>query len=57
MRKLLWAALLFLLTPGLWAQSAPPATDDAAQLRQEIDQLKKNRMRHDCPAERELFLC
>lgn len=41
MRKLLWAALLFLLTPGLWAQSAPPATDDAAQLRQEIDQLKK----------------
>ena len=42
MRKLLWAALLFLLTTGLWAQSAPPATDDAAQLRQEIDQLKKN---------------
>jgi hypothetical protein len=41
MRKLLWAALLFLLTTGLWAQSAPPATDDAAQLRQEIDQLKK----------------
>jgi len=41
MRKLLWAALLFLLTAGLWAQSAPPATDDAAQLRQEIDQLKK----------------
>ena len=42
MRKLLWTALLFLLTPGLWAQSsAPPATDDAAQLRQEIDQLKK----------------
>jgi len=22
-----------------------------------IDQLKKNRMRHDRPAERELFLC
>ena len=42
MRKLLWAALLLLLTTGLWAQSAPPATDDAAQLRQEIDQLKKN---------------
>ncbi len=41
MRKLLWAAMLFLLTTGLWAQSAPPATDDAAQLRQEIDQLKK----------------
>jgi hypothetical protein len=41
MRKLLWAALLLLLTPGLWAQSAPPATDDASQLRQEIDQLKK----------------
>jgi uncharacterized protein DUF3373 len=32
---------MFLLTAGLWAQSAPPATDDAAQLRQEIDQLKK----------------
>jgi hypothetical protein len=41
MRKLLLAALMFLLTSGLWAQSAPPATDDAAQLRQEIDQLKK----------------
>ena len=41
MRKLLWAALLFLLTTGLWAQAAPPATDDASQLRQEIDQLKK----------------
>jgi len=41
MRKLLWAALMFLLTTGLWAQSAPPATDDAAQLRQEVDQLKK----------------
>ena len=34
-------ALLFLLPAGLWAQSTPPATDDAAQLRQEIDQLKK----------------
>jgi hypothetical protein len=32
---------MFLLTTGLWAQSTPPATDDAAQLRQEIDQLKK----------------
>jgi hypothetical protein len=41
MRKILLAALMFLLTSGLWAQSAPPATDDAAQLRQEIDQLKK----------------
>ena len=41
MRKVLWAALLVLLTPGLWAQSAPPASDDASQLRQEIDQLKK----------------
>ncbi|HYU45032.1 MAG TPA: DUF3373 family protein [Terriglobales bacterium] len=43
MRKLLLAALMFLLATGLWAQSspAPPATDDAAQLRQEIDQLKK----------------
>jgi hypothetical protein len=42
MRKLLLAMLMFLLTGGLWAQSAPPATDDAAQLRQEIDQLKKS---------------
>jgi hypothetical protein len=43
MRKLLLAALMFLLTSGLWAQSAPapPADDNAAQLRQEIDQLKK----------------
>jgi hypothetical protein len=41
MRQLLLAVLMFLLTAGLWAQSAPPATDDAAQLRQEIDQLKK----------------
>jgi len=43
MRKLLLAALMFLLATGLWAQSTPvpPATDDAAQLRQEIDQLKK----------------
>jgi hypothetical protein len=32
---------MFLLTSGLWAQSAPAATDDATQLRQEIDQLKK----------------
>jgi len=41
MSKLQWAALLVLLSAGLWAQSAPPATDNAAQLRQEIDQLKK----------------
>src|ERR1700758_4064301 len=41
MRKVLLAVLMFLLTSGLWAQSAPPATDDAAQLRQEIEQLKK----------------
>jgi hypothetical protein len=32
---------MFLLASGLWAQATPPATDDAAQLRQEIDQLKK----------------
>jgi len=32
---------MFLLATGLWAQTAPPAADDAAQLRQEIDQLKK----------------
>src|SRR5215475_11672081 len=41
MRKLLIAVFVLLLTAGLWAQTAPPATDDAAQLRQEIDQLKK----------------
>ena len=41
MRKLLIAVFMFWLTAGLWAQTAPPATDDAAQLRQEIDQLKK----------------
>jgi len=41
MRKLLFVVLMFLLTAGLWAQSAPPATDNSAQLRQEIDQLKK----------------
>jgi hypothetical protein len=41
MRKLLLAALMFLLTSGLWAQSTPLATDDATQLRQEIEQLKK----------------
>jgi hypothetical protein len=41
MRKILWVALMFLLTTGLWAQSAPAATDDATQLRQEVDQLKK----------------
>ena len=44
MRKLLWTALLFLPIAGLWAQSAPPATDNATQLRQEIDQLKKTVM-------------
>lgn len=41
MRKLLITVSVFLLTAGLWAQTAPPATDDAAQLRQEIDQLKR----------------
>jgi hypothetical protein len=39
MRKLLLAVVMFLLSAGLWAQAAP-ATDDAAQLRQEIDKLK-----------------
>ncbi len=41
MRKLLLAVSMLMLTAGLWAQAAPPAADDAAQLRQEIDQLKK----------------
>ena len=40
MRKVIFAVLMFLLTTGLWAQTTP-ATDDAAQLRQEIEQLKK----------------
>ena len=44
MRKLLLLVLMSLLTAGLRAQStpAPSPTDDAAQLRQEIDQLKRN---------------
>src|SRR5690349_5219202 len=41
MRKLLVAVFAVVMTAGLWAQAAPPATDDAAQLRQEVDQLKK----------------
>jgi len=42
MRNPLFAVLMLLLTTGLWAQTTPPATGDAAaQLRQEIDQLKK----------------
>src|SRR5438445_9231049 len=41
MRRLLVVVVMFLLTAGLWAQTAPPAANDAAQLRQEIDQLKK----------------
>lgn len=41
MRKLYLLVLTFMLTAGLWAQTAPPAPDDAAQLRQEIDQMKK----------------
>lgn len=40
MRKLLLAVTVFLLTAGLWAQTAQTASDDAAQLRQEINQLK-----------------
>ena len=42
MRKVLLAVFMCLLSTGLWAQTAPPATDDAAQLRQEVEQLKKN---------------
>lgn len=42
MRKLLLTVPILLLVSGMWAQTAPPATEDAAQLRQEIDQLKKN---------------
>lgn len=41
MRKLVIAVLASLLTAGLWGQTSPPAADDTAQLRQEIDQLKK----------------
>jgi hypothetical protein len=39
MRKLITTALVLLLTSGLWAQS--PASGDNAQLRQELEQLKK----------------
>ncbi len=41
MRKLLLTIPVLLLISGLWAQTTPPATDDAAQMHQEIDQLKK----------------
>jgi hypothetical protein len=40
MRKLLLAVLMLLLATALWAQAPPPA-NDAAQLRGEIEQLKK----------------
>jgi Protein of unknown function (DUF3373) len=40
MRKLILPVLL-LLAMGLWAQSPPATADDTAQLRQEVDQLKK----------------
>jgi hypothetical protein len=40
MRKVIFVALVIVLNVGLWAQTAP-APDDAAQLRQEIEQLKK----------------
>jgi hypothetical protein len=42
MRKLITAVLALLITTGLWAQSPPPTkADDTAQLRQEVEQLKK----------------
>jgi len=41
MRKLLLAVPMFLLVSGLWAQTAPSATNDTTELRQEIDQLKQ----------------
>lgn len=42
MRKLLLTVPILVLISGLWAQTAaPPATVDADQMRQEIDQLKK----------------
>lgn len=44
MNKLIALLALLLLAAGTWAQAPPPAqpaADDAAQLRQELDQLKK----------------
>ena len=41
MRNIAIAVLASVFTAGLWAQTSPPAADDSAQLRQEIDQLKK----------------
>ncbi len=40
MRKLILATLILVGT-GLWAQSPPAQADDTAQLRQEVEQLKK----------------
>jgi hypothetical protein len=41
MRRFVLAVLMLLLTTGLWGQAPAPAPSDSAQLRQEIDQLKK----------------
>jgi hypothetical protein len=43
MYKTVFAILMLLISSGLWAQSAAPeANNDAQQLRQEIDQMKKS---------------
>ena len=41
MRRLILAVLVLLIATGLWAQSPPAQADDNAQLRQEVNQLKK----------------
>jgi hypothetical protein len=41
MRRLILAVLVLLIATGLWAQSPPAKADDSAQLRQEVDLLKK----------------
>lgn len=41
MRKLILAVLALLITTGLWAQSPPAKAEDTAQLRQEVELLKK----------------
>ncbi len=41
MRNIILAVLVLLMTTGLWAQSPPAQAEDTAQLRKEVEQLKK----------------
>ena len=41
MRKFLIMTIVLLASAGLWAQSPPPPADDTAQLKHEVEQLKK----------------